>query len=114
MTQELRFAVAGSTGAVYEIVAVRDGGTIRLGCTCDAGANGQACKHRLALIEGDTSAIISANAHEAALLPSWLAGTPLDAAFRRLAEAEAALAAAKRTVTSAKKALGRTMLSGAG
>lgn len=111
MIEILRFEVAGSTGVVYEVTAQRDAAGVRIGCTCEAANNKQACRHRSALLAGDGAAMISG--HDGlTVLTGWLPGTALDRAIRMVAEAEGEAEMAKRKLAGARKALGRSMLGG--
>ena len=109
MRDELIFEIAGSAGVVYEVRVLRAEGRLNLSCSCDAGRNGMACKHRIALLSGDAAAVISNNAAAASSIVTWLPDTPLAQAIAALADAEATAEVAKRAVTKAKKSLGRVM-----
>jgi hypothetical protein len=70
---------------------------------------GQYCKHRLGVLGGDSSGIVSGNAQEVSTVVSWLAGSDVEKTLRSLAEAEVELDAAKKRVAAAKKAMARAM-----
>lgn len=111
MSDRLHFKVTGSAGVIYEVSAQRDVAGVRITCTCEAGNNKLACKHRTALLAGDGTALISGG-DGLATLATWLPGTALDHAIRRVAEANATAETAKRNLSAARKALGRVMLGG--
>ena len=113
MDNRMTFEIGGSSGVVYVVTAWRSGEALVLTCTCDGARNGAACKHRLALLAGDGSAVIAGDPAGVAAIGGWLPGTALANALAALAEAEAAAETAKRAVTQARKALGRIM-AGAG
>jgi SWIM zinc finger len=54
--------VYGSEGDIYRISFVKGDSGIKVHCTCKAGTNGQFCRHRLALLAGDRSALVDAGA----------------------------------------------------
>ena len=66
MSDKPRFVeVFGSEGDVYRVSFVRGEAGIRVQCSCKAGVNGQFCRHRLALLAGDRSAMVDAGASQA-------------------------------------------------
>jgi predicted outer membrane lipoprotein len=105
---QLIFHVQGSNTDPY-VVTVTKSDELLIFCTCSAGQLGQACKHRLSILSGDTSAIVSANQQEAQHLTHWLLGTKLAAALAAVDIAEKELVLAKKRASDAKKALGRVM-----
>lgn len=50
--------VRGSEGDVYRVSFLRGDGGVKVQCTCRAGLMGQFCRHRLALLAGDRSAML--------------------------------------------------------
>ncbi len=61
MMKQIKFTVHGSSEP-YEVTFITDGTEIAAHCTCKAGEHGRHCKHRINLLAGDTSGIISTNA----------------------------------------------------
>ena len=57
--------VTGSEGDIYRVSFTRGENGVRVQCTCKAGVNGQFCRHRLALLAGDRSAMVDAGASAA-------------------------------------------------
>ena len=106
---ELIFMVQGSESEPYRVVFRREAANFTATCTCRAGEAGQVCKHRVNLLKGETNGLVSANSEQLSYLPDMFAGTDVERAFERLAEAEAALEAAKTEFAKRKKALARTM-----
>jgi len=47
----------GSENDVYEVLFLQQEGTIYLACTCRAGAFAKLCRHKLAVMRGDTGAL---------------------------------------------------------
>ena len=86
-TPELTFLVKGSTPDPYEVTFIKDGDSLTALCTCPAGQFGNFCKHRISIIDGDGTAIVSDNANEVTTITDWLKGTDVAAAladFRRI------------------------------
>lgn len=103
------FLVSGSQPEPYEVIVKVVGKNLTATCTCAAGVNGQHCKHRLSLLTGDASALISDNEVEATELPHLLQGTDVEAAIAELTAAENDAIRAKKRVSDAKKVLGRAL-----
>ena len=110
MSGTLRFRVRSSSGdGLYDVVAIVTGGGLRISCTCPAGENGQHCKHRIALIEGDGKAL-APNSDTLPALKALLAGSPILPALAELRRAEREAESLKRQVAAAKTALARAMM----
>ena len=107
--QELIFHVKGSAREPYELIFIKDGDSLTAICNCPAGSHGNACKHRLAIIEGKPKGIVSDNADRAPLVVEWLAGTDVEEALAELRAAEKNPEASKSAVATAKKKLARAM-----
>ncbi|WP_146002145.1 hypothetical protein [Cupriavidus pauculus] len=107
--QEFNFEIQGSAEAPYQVKFVARDGELYGTCTCAAGEQGQACKHRSAILDGDVTAVVS-GADYAVTLAGLLPGTKLQTAIQAIAGAEEDLARAKKAVAAAKKQLGRVML----
>lgn len=101
------FDVEGSQGDLYRIAFALDGDRAQATCTCPAGGQGTWCKHRTALLDGDVTALRSANAGEVATVKDRLVGTSLGEAYARWVAAEDHAVAAKKAADAAKKALAR-------
>lgn len=107
---EIQFHVQGSSADPYLVTFIKDGGGLLATCTCAAGEVGQSCKHRLAILNGDASAVVSENRADAEIVTDWIPGTPLALALEALATAERQLEEAKRGVSVAKKRLSNTLI----
>jgi uncharacterized Zn finger protein len=106
---EISFLVQGSSQEPYKVVFRRAEAGLSAFCNCPAGDNGQACKHRLSILNGDVKGIVSNNTQEVTTLLSWLVGTNVEMALRAVESAELQLEQAKIAVTKAKKSLGAAM-----
>ena len=107
--KEILFLVQGSSLEPYNVIFQNDDSVLSATCTCQAGTMGQVCKHRLSILEGSASGIVSGNESEIATVISWLPGSKLALAMSSLAEAEAELEKAKKRVASSKKQLASAM-----
>lgn len=107
--EQLDFQVKGSSKDPYEITFIKDGDSLTAICTCPAGTYGNFCKHRIAILDGNTRAIASDNADKAAIVVEWLAGTDVEAALAELRAAEKLDDADKKALNDAKRKLARAM-----
>ncbi|GAB6846609.1 SWIM zinc finger family protein [Paraburkholderia kururiensis] len=107
---KISFLVQGSANEPYEVTFERENNQIAAFCTCPAGANGTYCKHRLFILDGVISGIVSDNADQAVTVASWLRGSNLAADIENLSEAERVLEQAKSNVNKAKKNLAAAMM----
>jgi hypothetical protein len=109
MTNEIKFIVQGSAPAPYHVLFKKNGTNLMASCTCPAGIVGQYCKHRIRIIFGDPSGIISDNLSDVSEIQNWVRGTDVEKAFLLLQEAEQQLEEAKKQVSLSKKRLARVM-----
>lgn len=108
--ETIKFLVQGSAKTPYELIFERDGTQIAAFCTCPAGENGTACKHRLSIFSGLDTGIVSGNAEKVTEIVAWLPGSTLAADMAELDEAERNFERAKTAVAKAKKKLAATMM----
>ncbi len=107
--EELVFFVKGSSSNVYEVTFIKDGSSLTALCTCPAGQFGNSCKHRIAILDGKSDSISSANADQAPTVTEWLVGTDVEAALSELRAAEKTTECAKEDLAALKKKLARAM-----
>lgn len=105
----LTFLVQGSEPDPYRCEFERAGDRMSARCSCAAGAAGQACKHRLRLLAGDDTSMVSGTAEDLAALRQLLTGTRLAQALDEWMRREAEAAEAKARVSQAKHNLSRIM-----
>jgi hypothetical protein len=103
------FTVLGSKGDPYKIIFEIEGDRANAYCSCQAGQSGQYCKHRITILSGDLTYIVSENAAEASQLHDLLQGTDLMDSFDSFLKAEALAEEAKENLDSAKRDLARAM-----
>lgn len=107
--QQLKFAVEGSQGDIYNIVFTRTDNNLSATCTCAAGMSGQSCKHRFALMNGDVSSLISGNEDDVSRLPSMIQDTDVARLYHEYLDAERASAELAAQLKRIKKALAKAM-----
>ena len=107
--EQLVFDVKGSSKDPYEITFIKDGDSLTAICTCPAGTYGNFCKHRIAILDGNASAIVSSNADQAPTVVRWLAGSDVEAALTAFRAAEKADDPEKKELNTAKRKLARAM-----
>jgi NAD-dependent DNA ligase len=100
---------SASSGNRYKIIIQQEGDGISLSCNCPAGASGGFCKHRFALIDGDTKDVVEATG-DVATIPSLVEGTELEVAINRMHDQERAIKDAHAELKQIKKMVGRVML----
>ena len=103
--QSIQFMVKGSSPEPYETVFYFDSHNMHATCTCAAGKNGQYCKHRLQILSGDTSSIVSGNLKDVTTILSSFKGTPLENKIHELKECEAGYAKITTQLSKIKKEL---------
>lgn len=107
--ERMEFLIEGSRGDEYSVTFHIDGTKVTAFCTCQAGENGQYCKHRFGIIGGDITNLLSGNDHDVSRLEELMRGSELETAYKRVLEAEAVYQAAKKELDAAKKALAKVM-----
>ena len=108
MMEQYKFLVKGNNGN-YEIIFTINNDQLLSTCTCQAGKHGVFCKHRFALLKGDTTNILSGNETQITRIMDLLKGTKLEKALIQLEVAQNNYDLAYKQLTSAKKILSRTM-----
>ena len=106
---QIIFQVQGSAPTPYEVTFMKSGDNLTATCTCPAGVAGIHCKHRVLLMAGDTSGVVSGNTADVSAVMEWLAGSDVAAALQLLDEEERALEEWKKRVSAAKRALAAAM-----
>jgi uncharacterized Zn finger protein len=101
---ELVFHVKGSSSKPYEVVFLKEGDHMTALCDCMAGQNGQHCKHRFRILDGNPEDIVSDNSDELSTLREWLVGSDLEAVLSEIASAKT-----REDIMAAKKKAARIM-----
>lgn len=90
------FSVRSADGTdVHHVKATSTDRGLRFTCTCSDGTEGHHCEHRIALLLGDTSALVEIDEAAVGSLMVMAKGSSLLQAVHMLAQAEAAAAAAE-------------------
>lgn len=103
----VEFLIEGSQGDEYSVTFEFAGSSARASCTCQAGTNGQFCKHRSALLNGDVARLRSINTADVSQLGLLMQNTDLGAAYAQVLSATKAHDDAKKALDAAKKRLAR-------
>ena len=104
MEKRLVFKVQGSEDDPYTVTFTRDGNNVTATCECRASIFGLQCKHRINLLLGDVTAVVTGADH-AGKLAGLVAGTDVEAALDNFLSAIAALDQAKKNKMAATKNL---------
>lgn len=107
--EELTLHVKGSSADPYELTFIKDGASLTALCNCPAGTFGNVCKHRVAVLDGDSSAVVDDDGEKTGVVVGWLAGTDVESALGELREAETTTGAPKADIVAAKRKLGKAM-----
>ena len=108
--RELAFEVeSSSTGEIYQVRVSRNGDSLTCTCTCPAGQNRSACKHRLGILRGESNGIVGGDTDCIRRVPELLVGTDVEKAMNTLAALDEEMALLKKRISAAKKALSRVM-----
>ena len=107
--EQIAILVKGSSKDPYELTFIKDGASLTALCTCPAGSFGNSCKHRVAVLDGDSGAVVDDDQARAATVVGWLAGTDVEAALSEMRNAEADPNATKASKAAARKKLARAM-----
>jgi hypothetical protein len=103
----LKFIVQGSIQGGYEITAQKSGTKVMLTCTCEAGIRGTLCKHRLAILGGDVTSLLSDNAGDLARFHEMLSGTGAERSYHSLCKLEKEKEKLDALIKAEKKAIAR-------
>jgi uncharacterized Zn finger protein len=107
--EELTMHVKGSSSDPYELIFIKDGDSLTALCNCPAGTFGNLCKHRVAILDGDKTAVVDDDAGKIATVVGWLVGTDVESALAQLREVEANKESSKPDVVAAKRKLAKAM-----
>jgi hypothetical protein len=107
---ELIFQVQGSSEEPYRVQFVKKSETqLSAFCNCQAGENGQYCKHRFQILDGITKGIVSENLDQVPIVQNWLKGTLLEEALQRVGEIEFEVSKLKKVLSNSKKDVAKIM-----
>ena len=109
MSESIEFDVRDSSLVECRVTFVKDGDNLSAFCSCEMGRREQYCAHRLDILRGETSSIVSDNIVEAASIAQWVVGTDVYSAMLEIEQWENRAAEAERKLDEAKQRLGVAM-----
>jgi|ERR1041385_1780747 uncharacterized Zn finger protein len=105
------FLVQGSAAEPYRVSFHRwSDGNLSAYCTCPAGENGMACKHRVRILRGILDGVVSENHADVTMVAAWLGGTDVEKALQSVEALEKEAERIKGALTAAKKMLAQCLL----
>jgi uncharacterized Zn finger protein len=108
MSEKLIFQVKGTEGN-YTVTFSREGTNLTTTCTCPAREHEMHCKHRIALMWGDPSAIISKNKEDVKKVLEMVKGSDVEEILGDVLRIEKQLEQLQEELTKKKKKLARKM-----
>jgi hypothetical protein len=106
--EQYTFEVKGSSG-LYKVTFTKKDEQVLTSCTCQAGEHSLHCKHRLAIIAGDTSNVLSGNESQIELVAGLIKGTVLEEVLCQFEQAKKEFDLAERRLNKAKKVLTKAL-----
>ncbi len=82
--ENIVFLVQGSAKNPYKVEFHKKGNNVTAKCDCKAGSLGQHCKHRINIIKGLKTKIVSDNSEQVDTIQQWLEGSLLLDSYKRL------------------------------
>lgn len=111
MSEDTRqFLVQGSQPLPYQVVFRKSGKNLNASCGCRAGIMGQLCKHRLSILNGDKSAVVSDNVDQVSEVVAWLVGSYVAEVISEVVLLEAEKKLIENKLKKAKKLLTSTLI----
>ena len=104
------FLVNGSEPLPYKVVFLKNGRHLMATCSCKAGAMGMLCKHRLAILDGNRSAVVSDNSDQVVEVASWLPDSSVGEAISELVSLEDQKKKIEAKIKRAKKVVADALL----
>jgi hypothetical protein len=105
----ITFVVQGSSPTPYKVKFAKTGSNLSAFCTCPAGINGQYCKHRFRILDGDSTGIISNNLEDVKIVASWMTGSDIEVPIKRMKELELNLRKIEAELSIIKKQVAKAM-----
>lgn len=79
-------------------------------CTCKAGISGMLCKHRLSILDGDKSAVVSDNIEQVVEVSSWLQCSKVADAFSEVVSLESQKKQIEANLKRAKRLIAEMLI----
>lgn len=103
--EKAEFFIRGSEGDEYRVMFENVDGILKTRCSCKARFRHEWCKHRTAILNGETDDLISENPSGFHDLKQMIQGSPFETAFSEYTKADYQLEMAKAARDKAKRAL---------
>lgn len=107
--EQFTIQVKGSSSEPYELTFIKDGDSLTALCTCPAGSFGNLCKHRVAVLDGKSAAVLDDDKAKVSQAVEWLADSDVEKALLEMRKLESAADAPKDALVAAKRKLARAM-----
>lgn len=107
--KQIDFLIQGSATEPYLVTVKVSPKKFNIYCNCPAGAIGQNCKHKMQIMQGGKSKIVSNNLQEISNIPKFIAESPLASAIEDLTQLEAQAEAIKAEISRRKKQIARLL-----
>ncbi len=102
-------ANSSSSREIYDVVVTMHGDQPRMSCTCEAGQNLRPCKHRLMLLAGDLSALVTIDRNSVNRLQTLFHGSSVLDAISEIRSLEKQADQTRTAISNAKKKLGKML-----
>jgi len=106
----LEFVISDTAGQIYQVAAKRSDDNLTITCSCPKGEQGDLCKHRLALLHGDGSGLVSNNPDDVLKLGDLIIGTDVEDLMIKFARCEAELETVKHDLDKLRLNLAAAMM----
>lgn len=107
--EQFTIQVKGSSSEPYELTFIKDGDSLTALCTCPAGSFGNLCKHRVAVLDGKSAAVLDDDKAKVPQAVEWLVGSDVEKALLDMRKLESTADASKDALVAAKRKLARAM-----
>ncbi|MBE6442289.1 MAG: hypothetical protein E7022_08200 [Desulfovibrio desulfuricans] len=107
MSNQAVFTVSGDSGHDYELSIGHSEDGMYFRCSCPAGQNGQLCKHRLRILQGDDSAMYYTDENTMLLLNNFRSLPEIKSILAKKYEIEQEQERLKKELNKLKKKMGR-------
>jgi len=109
-----KFLAKSSGGEPYQVIFICEENKLTVTCNCKAGIFNKSCKHKLALLQGDTSMLQNANSEvELGELQKAVSSSSYPELLEQIHHAKVAVDEAKTNLSKTKKSLEKAMKEGA-
>ena len=105
------FLVQGSSAEPYQVTFTkRSEGNLTAHCTCPAGRMSMYCKHRINILLGDVTDIVSKNEETVHTVYDWYRDSDVEREVKNIDRLEREIDDLKKTLSAAKKRVSAAMM----